>query len=65
VRGDEASQVGGQELRHRRGVGPQAHDADDARGMVRQVGRELVHIGQDALSMAVQRLPGGRERDAA
>ena len=40
-------------------------DADDARRMVGQVGRELVDIAQDALRMALQRLPGGGQRDAA
>ena len=65
VRGDEARQVGWQELRHRRGVGPQPDDADDPGRMVGQVGGEVVDIGQDALRMPVQRLAGQGEGDAA
>ena len=54
-----------QELRDRRGVAPQAHHADEARCVVREIGRELVDIAEDALRMPLQRLPCDGERDAA
>lgn len=65
MRTHKARQVGPQVLRHGRGVGHQAHHSDDALRVIGQVGRQVVHVGQDALRVPVQRLPHQRERDAA
>ncbi len=61
----ERGDVGGQELRDRRRVRPQPHDADDTGGIVRHVGRHQVDVVQDALREALQRLAGHGQRDAA
>ncbi|MDP9992691.1 hypothetical protein J2W28_003369 [Variovorax boronicumulans] len=61
----EAREFARQELRHGRGVDPQAHHAHHARGVIGQVGRELVDVVQDALRMPVQRIARNGERDAA
>jgi hypothetical protein len=65
IRFDEGGDVERQELSHGRGVGPQAHDADEARCVVGQVGGELIDVTQDALCMSLQRLSRDSQGDPA
>jgi len=65
MRRQKGRQRAREELRHRRGVGRQPHHSADTLRVVRQLGAELIHIGQDALRMAQQGFAGGGQHHAA
>ncbi len=65
IAGLERGQFGRQELRQRRGVGPQPHDAHDAGRVVRQLRRQLLDLLQHRARALEQHLSGGGGPHAA